>query len=618
MTVIRTVDMSPDHEYEVTCGIVFDGEIYHTFKSVLFEKCVRSPVEETVDVYAHPQKDGERFRAVTRFDRDACCSVDDVGIDYRKFDRKKTSYAHEAQIPYVENDRGRVLFVGCTYKESTEIAMDEDEWKRTVVEDHASGQYMRVNNKKRICFYRGAFDVDMPYTRVSIGEHSSYGGTLEARSACNSIYYLEIELESHRRLDSTEVKKNMHRLCEMLFRLLPYELVKTAMLAANTCSVQRERIDSVFDTFKRQFRDYKTCAEDLRQRECLNGGLDFFVMPKWDGVRAVGLYYCDGYLIVKDACGRMSSFRTVLPFDNDVILQLEALRPTTAEVADDAGTDNGGYYYVITEMLAVLIKSQHTLYHVYGRNNVMYDTGRNIGNVVTSIAIKTQFDDDSHVCNLYRPITADTSLRTLSMLTKIRNAEADGTILTPPRIISITSVVNITDGPMSIEEVISCMDDASINGTALGKRTKRDVLALFSQLLPKCLQSDSRFQKNCEGLIVAYVKRAIAGAGCTASEEYGYFKLKHIDTVDLELNLTTGSLTSADLTGYFATGLPTLDTVRNWAERPVPIKNQRIIVECYYDGATLVFLKDRCDKSRPDSDSKIEATNKLIFDCCKI
>lgn len=611
-------DMSSNHEYEVTCGIVFDGEIYHKFKSILFEKCKKPPIEETIDIYAIPKKDGERYRALTRYGDGACCSIDDTELDYRKFDHKKTSYVYESQIPYVECENGRVLFITCTYKESVEVILNEDEWKRTVKEDHTSGHCMRVHNKKRICFYKDAFDTNM---RVSIGKQSSYGGTLEARSTCNSIYYFEIELESDRRLGSTEINRDMRRVCKMLFQLLPYELVKAAMLAKNTCSVQRERIDGVFDTFKRQFRDYKSCALDLQQRECLNGQVDFFIMPKWDGIRAVGLYYCDGYLIVKDACGRISSFCTTLPFDNDMIIQLEAVRPKRTNMESgsdyDVGTDSEGYYYVVTELLAVLIKSPNTLYHVYGRNNVMYDTGRNIGNVVTSIAIKTQFENASHVCSLYRPLTPDTSLRIFSMLSKIKNAKADGSNDQCRHIVTLTSVVNTTAGLMSVKDMLDYMDDASTSDTVLGQRTKQEIISLFIQLFPKYLQNDSRFQQDCEGLIVAFTKQGNAEKRFAEQEEYGYFKLKTIDTIDLELNLITGTLTSVDLTQYCAEGLPTLDTVRNWAERPSPIKNQRIIVECYYDGTKLVFLKDRCDKSRPDSDSKIKATNYLIFDHCK-
>jgi hypothetical protein len=614
--------MLSDHEYEVTCGIVFDGEIYGRLKSELYVKSEKPPIEEDIDIYGLPGKEGERYRALTRYAAVGCdgaaaatapaaAAIDDVEIDYRRFDHKKTIHAYESQIPYVERSRGRLLFITCTYKESMETILDKDEWDRTVKEDHTSGDCMRVYNKKRLCFYEGAFRTSVPYTRVSIGQQSSYGGTLEARSVCNAIYYFEIELESTRRLGTTEVDAYMHQICDMVFQLLPYDLVKSAMLARNTRSVQRERIDGVFDTFTRQFRDYTSCAPHLRR---LHKAIAFYIMPKWDGIRAVGLYFCDGYLIVKDACGRISSFRTVLPFDNDMILQLEVVRPKSVSCADIT-TDSEGCYYVITELLAVFVKSPNTLYHVYGRNNGMYDTGRNIGNVVPSITIKTQFKNASHVCNLYRLLKPETSLRAIATLTEIRDAGADGPCY---HVINITSVVNITDRLMSVKDFLDCMDDATTNGKIPGLRTKEQVLRLFADLMPVYLQNDLRFKDNCEGMIVAFTKRGGENTHRSDLEEYSYFKLKHIDTVDLELNLITGTLTSSDQTHYRAEGLPNLDNVLGWAERPTPIKNQRIIVECYYDGNKLLFFKDRCDKSRPDSDRKIKATNGLIFDNCRV
>src|SRR5436190_1364462 len=384
------------YEYETTCGIVFDGELYCQIKTALFNQYKTIAFEEHVDIYSDPQKDGSRYRALTIYS--VCNSTDDVPVEYKKWDKKQTLYSYESQIPFIDTTKERIAFITCTYKESSERSMTSDEWTKIVTEDHTTGLFMRLYNKKRICFYEDAFDTKSPYTRVSIGKHSSYGGTLESRSTCDSLYYLEIELESKGQLNGDEVQQNMHALTKLLFQLVPYDLVKMAMMAANTGAVQRERLDNIFDTFKRTFRDYKRCASELREKAHLHDELNLFIMPKWNGVRATGLYYCKGYLTVKDACGRLTSFNTHLPFDNDMILQLEVVE--TERDMNSSGINVAGRFYVITELMAVLIKSKNTLFQVYGRNNAVHDTGRNIGNVAASIAMKAQFADSCHVCNL--------------------------------------------------------------------------------------------------------------------------------------------------------------------------------------------------------------------------
>lgn len=635
-----------DCEYETTCGIVFDGSLYGPIKEALISKCTGSvkPAEESVDVYRDPDDAAGRYREITRLA--SPFGADDVRAK-RRWDHKRTVYVQEAQIPHLEEQTsgGRIIFTTCTYKESNERPMTRAEWDNTVKEDHASGRYVRTNNKRRICFYEGSFKTKSPYTRVSIGEKSTYSGTLEARSACNSIYFVEIEHETSEPLNCFAIHHAMHRLNELLFELLPYDLVRRTMLASNTCSVQRERIDNVFDTFKRNFQNYTARANYLRrhsaERDSDAARLDFYVMPKWDGVRAVGLYYCEGYLLVKDAYGRLASFNTSLPFDNDMVFQLEVvdcgLRDGQSMRTGGAPRDSAGRYYVITELMAVLIKSQNTMFQVYSRNTVLHDTCRNIGNIVDGVSIKTQFNDPAHVCNLYRPLPADMSLRVLDTLTTIRQKREEENRLGSAGIIMLTAVARV---PVTNSRLLDTLDRLF----AADKTGRDRLLAEFSEWLPAFVRNDSRAVNDCEGLILAYTlhqnvrpcRKTSSGAIRTAKKltrsfDHGYFKLKHVDTVDLELNLNDNTLRSADGTEYVAQGLPTLSRddddgsegsgekrIRDWAERPVPTRNRRAIVECYFDGETLRFLRDRCDKSRPDSDSKIAATDSAVYTFCRL
>lgn len=560
------------HEFETTVGFFFDGTVYRSVLAELESKCCTPPREEIVDVYAGPDA-SQRYREITR------------GAS-RAWDLKKTVACVEAQTPYVDAEAGSVVFIGGTYKESTERAMTRDEWESTVREDHVTGRCARVGNKHRFCYDRLRIDTSVAFTRVSCGETSAYGGTLEARSKCDTIYYMEIELETEGRLDEERAYATMTSLVVLLFQLVPYETVCRAMMASNSCSIQRERIDNLFDAFKRRFMDYNTCRSRLADDASALPPVLLFVMPKWDGVRVTGLYFCEGYLLMRNAREILSSFRVKLPFGNDTILQLEQI----------AGAD-GRDFYVITELLAVMIKSRHTMYQVFGRNNAKHDTGRSIGNVVASISIKRQFDDHRDVCNGYRLLDAQTSLRVLHVLGRTASAGGAG-------IVALTTVARIDRSENAA--VLRRMDDVFSSRSPETRRRRVD--RMFDAYLPG-LKADAAVAQHCEGLIVAFTARRRRSI-----PDHGYFKLKYVDTVDLELDLVTFRLTSRDATRYRALGVER-DTFTYRGEW----RNTRIVVECMYDHDrdALVFVRERYDKTRPDADKKIEAINPKILLNCK-
>lgn len=618
--------------------MIFGGVCYRKVYDLLER---RAHVEEDSDAYVYTGRPDDSEDTAYRYRELKRSGV--RGAATTSWDRKRVLRCLDSQVPYIDGRSGRVIFVTTTHKTSVEERLTEEQWNDAVREDHtADTTFRRVYNKHRLAFPPESF-VDLfggavpEFTRLSLGEYSAYGGTLEARTKCNPVYYLEIENETEHEVD--DVQQHTLRLVEILFTVLPYGLVAETMRKNACATVQRERVDCVFEEFKRRFVNYHRCRRKLwrlagRQREeaALTGPghVKMFVMPKWDGRKATA-NYCEGFLFVKDSCGSLSTYRADLPFDNDVILQLELL--------DD---DCGRRLMVVTEILAVVVKTHNTLYHVYNRNNTLHDTGRNAGNVTTGITLKSQFTDPNNVCNPYRLVAPSFSLLVIQRLSAKRWASnttaptaAVNTYMrsdTPE--LFLTTVAETTE---NCEEVLRLLDrfhnygeDGERSVPSGGREERRNrrrcIRRLSTTYLPDRLLEDARYRKHCEGLLVVFARCGDTLA--TASHhrpkrrrlpDHGYVKIKRTDTVDLEYNVSLGlATTSSGKHRFTVRDVP--DDFRGWSERPRPVTDDRLIIECFYDRdrRSLVFFKDRPDKSKADSDEKICATNHEIIEVCAL
>lgn len=641
-------------EFETTVSLVFGGELFQKIYERLNR---RHHLEEDLDIYtfnrlpshtSHSESRRFKYREMKRY-------VPLVGGGKNVVvmrDRKLIKRCMEQQVPHIDPVSGRVLFVSTTYKSSVEGQVTEEQWTRTVREDHSTASCLRTANKHRLSFppqsFSDLFNGHVPgFTRLSIGEYSQYGGTLEARTKCNPIYYLEIEKEYKTALKGPdEIRREAERLVEILFTVLPYRLISETMRKEAAATVQRERTDNVFDEFKRRFVDYNRCriqlwnatTETRPSKRTDSPGITFFLMPKWDGMKATASY-CDGYLFVRDTCGSLSTFSVQLPFDNDVILQLEIVK--------EDGSDKK--LLVVTEILAVVVKSHDTLYHVYNRSNTLDDTGRFAGNVDTSITLKTQFKNPDNRCNTYRLVSPLYSLLTLHSLGEYRARQlhdsrrgeeaATNTYMrdeTPRVILTTVAIVDSADG---ISNLLNTLDEFH-NYKAGVKQTPSTVqeemwnksvhLRTLSQHLPPWLLGQAYFRNHCEGLLTVFVVKAgvefnpTERARPTAADtrplpNYGYMKIKIRDTVDLEYHLSTGLANSASGKYRFRVqGVP--EKFAGWAERPRPVTNGRAIIECYFDRdlGAVVYVKDRPDKNKADNEEKIAAIDNDIIPTCAI
>lgn len=666
-------------EYETTVTLAFGGKLYGRLYELLHS---RPYVVEDVDVYVvkgkSPDDTGRRqtYRETKRYR---------PGVDAVEtwWDRKTVKRYVEHQVPHVDRHERRVCFITTNYKTSYEEKLTADQWRVRVREDHANDTCLRVANKRRLAFSAGSFsdrfahrdDTRPRFTRLSLGEYSTYGGTLEARTKCNPLYYLEIEHELIREPeDDGDIERNAELLVETLFTVLPYGLVAETMRTDASATVRRERVDNVFDEFKRRFVDYNRCRGDLwkavvggnrngseSNRDGRPPVVDLFLMPKWDGLKATA-NYCEGYLFVRDACGSLSTYTVDLPFDNDVVLQLEALNDS----------ELGERLFVVTEIMAIAVRNHDTLYHVYNRSNSERDTGRYAGNVSNSITLKTQFNDANDRCNTYRLVAPRYSLSVFHLLNECRSAcpesscaneperrqlehvplttatgtgrelpghEAINTYARNYRVSVLFTTVRPVDPFRDAEEVLLILDrfhDCRPNGESTGPASSEEealanrirCLKELSSFLPDRLLHDQRFCRHCEGMLVTFVRsdgRTVTAASTGRANDgvrvsslpslsdHGYIKVKPIDTVDLEFDLDRRTAVSASGRYTFPVlGVP--DKLPNWADRPRPVTNNRIIIECYYDRgrACLVFIKDRPDKTRPDSDEKISAIDPAI------
>jgi len=668
-------------ECETTVALVFGAEYFDEFYSRLKH---RHHTEESLDVYTCKQTvpDTTISRSVDVVSRVHNYRNKNVKVyKYRElkrslekddgtryydttWDRKSTQQCIESQIPYIDKQSHRVIFVSSTYKSSFEEKLSASEWELAVREDHATAACIRTSNKMRCVFppqsFGDIFNGRVPnFTRLSLGEYSTYAGTLEARSKCNPIYYLEIEHEKE--LDVKDVANNMLHLVGLLFEILPYELVARAMRKTATSTVQRERTDNIFDDFKRQFADYNKMRDQLwksvgkldeddgdgdkrRNTKGTNKGAHeppfrLFLMPKWDGIKATA-NYCDGHIFIKDQCGSLSTYSVDLPFDNDLLLQLE--------IVEDADTKER--FIVITEILAVVVTNHNTLYHVYSKNNSLYDTGRCAGNVSNSITMKKQFRDPKNICNTYRLVEPLHSLLIIHHLSVLRwsqvwdsqhegrkqklrfSTTATNTYMTsdsPTLFLTTvvrTSVLDEIKDVLRILDQFHCYtDDGSTSKRVRPQDYKQEkiireeCLRTLSKNFPEPMltQLQERYiNRLCEGLLVAIVFQNGRHRPLNLPDHF-YIKLKMVDTIDLEYNITLGFATTASGKHKFQVqGVPT--TFPGWVERASPITNDRAIIECYYDRqqSSLIFVKDRPDKTRPDSDEKISAIDGDIIEKC--
>lgn len=664
----------------------------------------RKYVVEDVDVYSVQElrQDGRairwKYRELKRFTSNGGGNVE------TQWDRKSVKRYVEQQVPHVDHAKRRVVFVTAAYKTSHEDVLTSQQWQERVREDHTNNSCLRVYNKHRLAFGPDSFsdlfaqpDTRPPFTRLSLGEYSTYGGTLEARTRCNPIYYLEIEHELERELnDPRDMGLHAELLVETLFTVFPYDLIAKTMRKDAAATVQREWTDNVFDEFKRRFVNYDRFRGDLwkalvrgveggeegygrigRFGEYTEGtvatgqiegsgslrpNVDLFVMPKWDGLKATA-NYCDGYLFVKDACGSLSTFVVDLPFDNDVILQLEL-------VNDDERAER---LFVVTEILAVVVKTHDTLYHVYNRNNTVDDTGRYAGNVSTSITLKTQLSDPNNRCNTYRlvkpryslltfhymyscansdpPREEDLRQRSVSQSTTseeaIRSYDGVNTYTKADRILVLFTTVTCLRSERDATNVLRLLDrvhNYMPNGDRLNPTSGKEEVAKrtnclwdLSLHLPMQFLRNERFRKHCEGLLVTFVRsdvsdgsRQTVDASTTVGRrdrsrrgsapslpDHGYIKVKPVDTIELEYDLEYRTASSASGRHVFIIhDVPA--KLPGWAERPRPVANNRVIVECYYDRDRdcLVYVKDRPDKNKADSEEKISAINPDIISRC--
>lgn len=650
--------MEQDQEYEITVSLVFGGKV---FRDVFRHVSGRDCAEEHLDVYSDCRPgvaarsgtgEGPRYRY--REHRRSRPGENGRPVVLTSWDRKLVRRYTELQVPYVDPTSRRVIFVTADYKSSTEERLTEDRWNRLVREDHSDASCVRTANKHRMAFppesFADLFDGRTPeFTRLSIGEYSTYGGTLEARTKCNPVYYLEIESESaHEPAGPDEIGRLAEQLVKILFGIFPYALIAGAMRNDAAATVQRERTDNIFDDFKRRFVNYNRLRDELWKATAGGNGVEgepvrLFVMPKWDGVRATA-NYCDGFLFVRDACGSLSTYRVDLPFDNDLMLQLEVV------------SDGHRKLLVVTEILAVVVKRHCTLYHVYSRNNTLDDTGRCGGNIeATSIALKTQFKDPKNRCNTYRLVAPLYSLLVMHFLgpnDSVGDGDGGGTgepafntyadsdearvILTTA---AVADTIHQTRGILRILDRFHYSEE--INATGSGARPVGDsdrhnrsvCLQALVEHLPRRLVRSDWFARHCEGLLVAFassgglsaprsaeiiaVSSRHDGADGPSLPDHGYVKVKLVDTVDLEYRTDLGLATTASgRHAFHVRGVP--EKFSDWDERPAPVYNNRVIIECHYDAdeGCLVYVKDRPDKNRADGDGKIDAIDKNIIATC--
>lgn len=623
-----------DMEFEFTVTLMFGGRSFQDIYSRLQH---RNHTSEDLDVYVC-NRPGEfktyRYRELkhTAYKPDDNRSVFVSTV----WDRKWTKRCVERQIPYADPTTGRIIFVTSTYKSSREEKLTEEEWASIVREDHTRTDCYRSFNKHRLAFppesFTDLFGGHVPeFTRLTLGEYSTYGGTLEARTKCNPLYYLEIEHEHHQDVHY-KIEEYMTSLVQKLFTILPYDVVTKAVRHDSAATVLRERVDNIFDEFKRHFVNYNRWRSSLwntvktKEDGGVTNNIKAFIMPKWDGIKATA-NYCDGFMFVRDSCGSLSTYMVDLPFDNDLMLQLEIVK----------GNGNNTKIIVITEVMAVVVKNHNSMYHVYNRNNTLKDTGRYAGNVSTSITLKTQFQNPNDVCNTYRLVEPIHSLLVMRHLSNVRWAKVSSSLSTDQMkhhnpagvntymstdrpVILITTVVG-TDKPSQIKEIMHVLD--RFHGYKNEKRivptsnredhvNRLECLRLLSLYLPSLSLKDSFVREYCEGLLVAFV---LTPKGRSSS--HCYIKIKTLDTIELEYRLSLGLATTASCKHFFKVeGVPT--AFPGWAERFSPVTNDRAIIECYYnrDKSHLVFLKDRPDKNKPDTDEKINAIDSEIITKC--
>lgn len=707
-------------EYECTVGIVFDSNVYKLIRDKILDKIKdnsNSPYIQSVDIFVNPADRNTKYRKYINLDYN-------LGETCETYDKKKIIKCTESQIPYMEMEKGRVIFLTGTYKESIETKLtSSDEWKNVELgENHlVTDAPISVSNKHRELFYNedGQIKLNYEYSRISLGEYSIYGGTGESRIKCNSIYYLEIERENPKHIDHVIASNILIELTNNLIELIGYDLVAMSMKASNSCSVQKERIDCLFDMFKRDFKNYDKCKNKIK-KGVLSKTLELYAMPKWDGIRAIGIYY-DSNIIIKSLSGSIFTYKTDLPFDNDVILQLEIidgnekdynidddkdnvlntrmkienkmgknvcisgaldkkdekgvggkqdkdkekysnrnvsldyenyepLASTSSSAVnnnnnndDDVATlDEGGKnekqtYLIITEIMAVLIKSHNTTYQMYGKNNAFFDTGRHTGNVSNSIVMTKQFVNPNDVCNLYRLVPPILSLNIMCKMSKLKHSylsslsenEFKNKLNGIDTVLMFTTVVKIDTNKIDENLVLETLDNFySIDKKSLDVEKinyeKESNMSLFINEFPKTLLNDKVYKENAEneGLIIAYTKNNMNFITDKIYNDInGYMKMKRIDTVDLEYissnscrdNNEIQFAYSNDMTKFIVTGIPS-DIVKNYKK----IYNmKKCIIECYYDFAlkSIKFLRVRQDKTEADGDCKIKNVDVNIYDC---
>lgn len=711
-------------EYECTVGIVFDSNLYKLIRDKILEKIKdnsNSPYIQSVDIFANIADKTTKYRKYINLDYN-------LGETCETYDKKKIIKCTESQIPYMEMEKGRVIFLTGTYKESIETKLTSDEWKNVELgENHlVTDAPISVSNKHRELFYNedGQIKLNYEYSRISLGEYSIYGGTGESRIKCNSIYYLEIERENPKHIDHVIASNILIELTNNIIELIGYDLVAMSMKASHSCSVQKERIDCLFDMFKRDFKNYDKCKNKIK-KGVLSKRMELYAMPKWDGIRATGIYY-DNNIIIKSLSGSIFTYKTDLPFDNDVILQLEiidtnekdykiyngddnkdntlntrvkienkigknvcvsgaldkkdekdkiggggeqdkdeekylsrnvnleydeSLASTSSSettVNDDVSalemdeSINGGKnekptFLIITEIMAVLIKSHNTTYQMYGKNNAFFDTGRHTGNVSNSIVMTKQFVNPNDVCNLYRLVPPILSLNIMCKMSKLKHSylsslsenEFKNMLNGIDTVLMFTTVVKIDTNKIDENLVLETLDNFySIDKKSLDVEKinyeKESNMSLFINEFPKTLLNDKVYRENAEneGLIIAYTKNNMNFITDKISNDInGYMKMKKIDTVDLEYinsnscrdNNEIQYAYSNDMTKFIVTGIPS-DIVKNYKK----IYNmKKCIIECYYDFIlkSIKFLRVRQDKTEADGDCKIKNVDVNIYDC---
>lgn len=606
------------NEFECTVGIVFDNNLYGRIRHCLINQSIsKKPSRQVVEIYSSANQNNTKYRT--------CDTTEPDGLMIKSFDSKRIVSCYEAQIPYLKD--GRILFLTGTYKESVENKLTEHEWQRIKESEnhHTVSSPVRISSKHREVFPPEEFNELAGSTvRVSIGEYSIYGGTMESRVRCNPINYMEMEFEFKEQPDERTVNNMLTKLTGHMVNILGYDLVVECMKAENTRSVRGEYIGCIFESFKRNFINYNYEPNRVAvKRGIENGDFAFFVMPKWDGVRATALY-SQGHLLVESSFGKLFSIETNLPFDNDVILQLELLdRRSDIEIKIP-----GKFIIVITEIMAVLVKSHNTTYQMYGKNNAYYDTGRYAGNVPNSIVMTKQFKDPENVCNLYRLVRASTSIHIMEYMSKIRHDHLS-TILqedivrnleeNPEEpVLMFTTVVRCTEengNTVNTDILDTFFASNSIEDDQRHNEVRANCLETMTAVFPDTLKKDEIYCEYGakEGIILVCTDRINKNVNMEVSSpyyadfslpakplEYGYMKIKIVDTVDLELNGNGDIALSSDLTEYKVHGIPTS-----------LYDGKRRIIECYrnrmHDG--LYFLRIRHDKVNADNNVKIASVD---------